>query len=115
MTASVRQALTRCPSSRIVQAPQAPWSQPFFVPWSERCSRSTSSSDVLGSSERWYNWPLTVRSISEVSISSLQSSFRCAGVPRGTSAKWQGHTGELVAQYSQSESEAQHLNFFQGC
>jgi hypothetical protein len=43
MTASVRQELTRRPSTSTVQAPHWPWSQPFLVPVRSRCSRSASS------------------------------------------------------------------------
>ena len=41
--ASIRHDSTRLPSSKIVQAPHAPWSQPFLVPVSPRWSRSASS------------------------------------------------------------------------
>ena len=46
ITASVRHEMTRCPFTRIVHAPHAPWSQPFLVPVSSARSRSMSSSDV---------------------------------------------------------------------
>ena len=45
---SVRQELTRRPSTSTVQAPHWPWSQPFFVPVRSRCSRSASSRVVHG-------------------------------------------------------------------
>ena len=45
-TASSRQLLTRLPSASTVQAPHWPWSQPFLVPVSPRCSRSASSTVV---------------------------------------------------------------------
>ena len=48
MTASVRQALMRRPSTSTVQAPHWPWSQPFLVPVRPRCSRRASSSVVQG-------------------------------------------------------------------
>src|ERR1700738_755792 len=46
MTASVRQELMRRPSTRTVQAPHAPWSQPFLVPGRPARSRSMSSNEV---------------------------------------------------------------------
>src|ERR1700730_9166230 len=39
--AAIRQAQTGSPSTRTVQAPQSPASQPTLVPVSPRCSRST--------------------------------------------------------------------------
>ena len=45
-TASVRHDNTRRPSSRTVQAPHWPWSQPFFAPVRPTCSRSASSNVV---------------------------------------------------------------------
>ncbi|MNP44100.1 hypothetical protein D3C76_1379480 [compost metagenome] len=43
ITARVRHALMRRPSAITVQAPHWPWSQPFLVPVSCRCSRRASS------------------------------------------------------------------------
>lgn len=60
-TASVRQLRTRRPSTCTVQAPQAPWSQPFFVPVRSSRSRSTSSRLSRGSTSRVYSRSLTVR------------------------------------------------------
>ena len=60
ITASVRQLLMRCPLTITVQAPHCPWSQPFFVPVSVRCSRSASSNVVRGSRSRACCRPLTV-------------------------------------------------------
>ena len=45
-TARARQLLTRQPSSRTVQAPHCPWSQPFFGLVMPSRSRSASSSVV---------------------------------------------------------------------
>src|SRR5882757_9439182 len=47
-TAGSRQLLARRPSTRTVQAPHWPWSQPFLAPMRSRSSRSTSRS-----TERW--------------------------------------------------------------
>ncbi len=60
-TASVRHEFTRCPSTRTVQAPQAPALQPFFEPVRPKCSRSRSSNEVRLSTVtvRWL--PFTVR------------------------------------------------------
>ena len=52
ITASVRQELIRWPSTRTVQAPHWPWSQPFLVPVRSRCSRSRSSSVVQGATSK---------------------------------------------------------------
>jgi hypothetical protein len=49
ITASVRQALMRVPSTSTVQAPHWPWSQPFLVPVNSSRSRSRSSSVTQGS------------------------------------------------------------------
>ena len=60
IAARVKQLLMRCPLTITVQAPHCPWSQPFFVPVSARCSRSASSNVVRGSRSRAYFRPLTV-------------------------------------------------------
>lgn len=44
----VRQERTGLPSSRTVQAPQAPIPQPYFVPFRSSVSRSAHSSGVSG-------------------------------------------------------------------
>src|SRR4051812_17369366 len=59
MIASVRQELIRCPSTSTVQAPQAPRSQPFFVPVRASRSRSASSKVVRGSTNTVCACPLT--------------------------------------------------------
>ncbi|MNN81804.1 hypothetical protein D3C81_1986640 [compost metagenome] len=51
----------RWPSSMTVQAPHWPWSQPFLVPVSCRCSRKASSKVVRVSSSRLWRRPLTSR------------------------------------------------------
>src|SRR5262245_62030474 len=58
MTASVRQALWRRPSTSTVQAPQAPMSQPFLVPVRSRRSRRRSSRVVRGSTVSTWDAPL---------------------------------------------------------
>src|SRR6266404_4592314 len=45
-TASARQLLIRSPSTRTVQAPQAPWLQPFLEPVRPRWSRNRSRREV---------------------------------------------------------------------
>src|SRR5690349_12600964 len=59
MTASVKHELIRRPSTRTVQAPHWPWSQPFFVPVKPRWMRSASSSVVHGASLSLLATPLT--------------------------------------------------------
>src|SRR5205807_2522996 len=60
-TAKVRQELTRRPSRRTVQAPHWPWSQPFLLPVSSKCSRRASRSEVRVSRVRVCGVPLTLR------------------------------------------------------
>ena len=60
-TARVRQELTRRPSTRTVQAPHWPWSQPFLVPVSSRYSRRASRSVVRVSRVRVCGLPLILR------------------------------------------------------
>ncbi|SPD68097.1 protein of unknown function (plasmid) [Cupriavidus taiwanensis] len=59
ITASVRQALMRRPSTSTVQAPHWPRSQPFLAPVRWRISRSASSSVQRGSSCSVQGLPLT--------------------------------------------------------
>src|SRR6266699_3060121 len=63
-TASARQLFTRRPSSKMVQAPHCPWSQPFLGPVSPRRSRSASRSVVRVSMTRRCSVPFTQRVIS---------------------------------------------------
>src|SRR5579864_3546881 len=63
-TASARQLFTRRPSSKIVQAPHCPWSQPFLGPVSPRRSRSASRSVVRVSMKSRCATPFTRRVIS---------------------------------------------------
>src|SRR3954454_12655499 len=79
VTASVRQASTRLPSTHTVQAPQVPWSQPFFDPVRSRCSRSRSSRLTRASTSANRVSPLT-------SISMLASIRPCAP-PLDTAAR----------------------------
>src|SRR5690606_29795628 len=58
-TASARHAAIRSPSTSTVQAPQAPWSHPFLVPVSPRCSRRASSRLTRGSRSRSSVVPFT--------------------------------------------------------
>ncbi len=51
----------RSPSTRIVHAPQAPWSHPFFVPMSPSVCRNRSRSDALMSAEVSIGPPLIVK------------------------------------------------------
>src|SRR5947209_13648280 len=62
-TARARQLFTRRPSSRTVQAPHCPWSQPFLGPVSPRRSRSASRSVVRVSMKSWCAAPFTWRVI----------------------------------------------------
>src|SRR5262249_28504658 len=55
----VRHELTRLPSTRTVQAPHCPWSQPFFVPVKLRYSRNRSSKVVHGATSIRFSTPLT--------------------------------------------------------
>jgi len=59
ITASVRHELIRRPSTRTVQAPHWPWSQPFLVPVRPRWMRSASSSVVHGARVSLFATPLT--------------------------------------------------------
>ena len=67
-TARVRQELTRRPSTRTVQAPHWPWSQPFLLPVSSRCSRRESRREVRVSRVREWDVPLTLRVMSAVVV-----------------------------------------------
>src|SRR5580704_1237159 len=60
VTASVRHASTRLPSSHTVHAPQVPWSHPFFEPGRPRCSRNASSRLTRGSTCSSPTLPLTL-------------------------------------------------------
>src|SRR5256885_16047777 len=59
ITASVRHEFTLRPSTRTVQAPHWPWSQPFLLPVRSRWSRSASSSVVQGASVSVRSAPFT--------------------------------------------------------
>ncbi len=61
LAASTRQELARRPSTRTVQAPHWPWSQPFLVPVNPSRWRSRSSSVVQASIARSRLTPLMVR------------------------------------------------------
>src|SRR5258708_13468644 len=63
-TASARQLLTRRASSKMVQAPHCPWSQPFLAPGSPSRSRSTSRSVVRVSTKSRCVAPFTCKVIS---------------------------------------------------
>src|SRR5581483_1405949 len=75
-TARARQLVTRRPSSKTVQAPHCPWSQPFFVPVRPSRSRSASSSVVRVSITSGCVAPFTRRVISSsiVDVSPLVAS-----------------------------------------
>src|SRR6266566_1936209 len=73
-TARVRQLFTRRPSSRTVQAPHCPWSQPFLGPVSPRCSRNASRSVVRVSMTSRCAAPFTRRVIS-MSIAHVPPSY----------------------------------------
>src|ERR1700751_998967 len=60
VTASVKHDSTRLPSTWMVQAPQAPRSQPFFVPVRSKRSRRASSNVTRGSTFNLLGLPLTV-------------------------------------------------------
>src|SRR5258708_7866807 len=68
-TASIRQERIGCPSSRMVQAPQTPCSQPIWVPASARSWRRKSLSSRRDSMRRLYDTPLTESVISCASMS----------------------------------------------
>ena len=59
LAASVRHESTRRPSTRTVQAPHCPWSQPFFVPVSASRSRNASSKTTRASISSVFAVPLT--------------------------------------------------------
>ncbi|CAM5459933.1 hypothetical protein SCALM49S_04634 [Streptomyces californicus] len=60
-TARVRQETARRWSTRTVQAPHCPWSQPFLVPVRSRRSRRASSRVVRWWTGRWCFSPLMFR------------------------------------------------------
>ena len=62
--ANVKHDSTRLPSTWTVQAPQAPRSQPFFVPVKSKRSRRASSNVTRGSTFNLLGLPLTVKVIS---------------------------------------------------
>src|SRR4051794_5040134 len=65
-TPNIRHERTASPSTRIVQAPQTPCSQPRCVPVSPRSSRRVSASVLRASTRTRRGRPLTVRSTSTV-------------------------------------------------
>ena len=73
-TARARQALIRLPSVSTVQAPQAPWSQPFLGPVTPSRSRSRSSRLTQGSTSTVSTEPFT---------------FSCISIPRLLSSQQQ--------------------------
>src|SRR5258706_16026837 len=75
--ASVRHDRIRRLSTQTVQAPHVPWSQPFLVPESSRCSRRASSKLVRGSSRRVDVCPLIRSVISTGSGPSMGSTLVC--------------------------------------
>src|SRR6201987_4626022 len=64
VTTNVKHDSTRLPSTWTVQAPQAPRSQPFFVPVKSKRSRRASSNVTRGSTFNLLGLPLTVKVIS---------------------------------------------------
>ena len=85
ITASVRQALMRLPSTSTVQAPHWPRSQPFFEPVSPTTSRSASSSVTRGSSASRWSMPLMRRTTGIVAAG--------AGAAFGAAAAWATPSG----------------------
>src|ERR1700730_7046634 len=75
ITANVKQELTRRPSTKTVQAPHWPWSQPFFVPVRLRRSRKASSKVVHGAMLNVRFSPLT---LSVTVIAAAAETFSCA-------------------------------------
>jgi len=75
ITANVKQELTRRPSTKTVQAPHWPWSQPFFVPVRLRRSRRASSKVVQGAMLNVRFSPLT---LSVTVIAAAAETFSCA-------------------------------------
>jgi hypothetical protein len=59
ITANVRQQFIRRPSTRTVQAPHWPWSQPFLVPVKPTWMRSASSKVVQGARFSFCATPFT--------------------------------------------------------
>ena len=59
-TASARHDRIRSPSTSTVQAPHAPWLQPFFVPKSSKCSRTKSSNETRASVGTGASRPLMI-------------------------------------------------------
>src|SRR4029079_7077793 len=81
ITASVRHETMRCPPTRIVHAPHAPWSQPFLVPVRFARSRSMSSSDVRLSTVMSRASPLLrTRTPEDVAV------FACSSSPQPASS-----------------------------
>src|SRR5712692_4851274 len=89
-TANIRHERTLCPSTSTVQEPQAPCSQPRFVPVNPRSSRNTSASKRRGSTTRRWVSPLTVKRIVTKSSSCIIYSFLPA-LWRWPMLVWSGH------------------------
>ena len=80
ITARVRHELIRLPSTRTVQAPHWPWSQPFLVPVRSRCRRSRSSSVVHGATVSLCSTPLTCSVIAILAgVGNRSACLRAAG------------------------------------
>src|SRR5690606_11432650 len=76
LAAGIRQAQTGAPSTRTVQAPQSPASQPILVPVSPSSSRSTLDSLRRGGTQSETGASFTLRSIAIASRLMLPA-FRC--------------------------------------
>src|SRR5690606_35820992 len=76
LAAGIRQAPTGAPSTRTVQAPQSPASQPILVPVSPSSSRSTLDSLRRGGTRSETGASFTLRSIAIASRLMLPT-FRC--------------------------------------
>src|SRR5712692_2847841 len=77
-TANIKHERTLCPSTSTVQAPQAPCSQPRFVPVNPKSSRKTSASKRRGSTTRRWVSPFTVKRIITKSSSCIIDSLLLA-------------------------------------
>src|SRR5260370_27717269 len=89
--ASIRHDTMRLPSSRTVQAPHAPWSQPFLVPVRPRWSRSASSRVTWLSSCTKDTEPLTVSFTVNGSVSLVQLDIQ---------VRSEEHTSELQSHFN---------------
>src|ERR1700681_4925456 len=67
-TASIRQARTALPSTRMVQAPHTPCSQPTWVPVSRSTWRRQSASVMRGSTSTLTLFPLTSKYTGMMSV-----------------------------------------------